>query len=287
MKNKLTKILNLKKTRLDKNGIWITNLEMSSEVKTSKKAWEKIFDYDLKKLKKYREEFEKNELEGHIKFIEKSFKFNDKTTYLEIGCGPANIGEYLLKTHNSNFIGVDFNYKALLTLKKYLDEKGYKKYLLIHADINNMPIKSNTIDYIYGGGVIEHLQNTSNILRELYKILKKGGVSFNTVPAFNISWILRIHYTIPSPIILRKISEFIHIKILKNRMLEKKFGYELSFTKKKLIDLHKKTRFKKIVAGCFSYNPQYNKKNKMLKKFFYYRMKNPYFCPVHYVYAKK
>lgn len=280
----IKKILIKSKVKLDKNGIWVTNLKLSSEVQTSKKAWERIYNFNLNKLKEDREDFDQNKLMDHLGYIKKSFKFNKNSIYLEIGCGPAHIGEYILKHYGSYFIGVDFNYPMLLTLKKYFDERGYKKYMLIHADINNMPIRDNSIDYIYGGGVIEHFPDTRHILKESYRILKKGGVSFNTVPAFNLWWILRFYSNIPSPILLRKIFEFIHIKILKGKLLEKNSGYELGFTKKELLLLHKNIGFKKIFISPFAFHPSKHRlKNELLRESYYKIQKNILLSAVYYV----
>ena len=288
MKKKLIIILDQKKAKLDKNGIWVTNLKLSPEVETSKKAWERIYNFNLNKLKEDRKDFDENKLFDHLDYIKKSFKFSKNTIYLEIGCGPAHIGEYVLNNYKAYFVGIDFNYPMLLTLKRYFDEKGYKKYILIHADINNMPIKDNSIDYIYGGGVIEHFPDTEYILKESYRILKERGVSFNTVPAFNLWWIFRLHSTIPSPKILKKIFEYLHKNILKNKLLERNSGYELGFTRKELFLLHKNIGFKSISTGPFAFHPSRNRlKNNILRNLYYFIQKNKLTTAIYFVYGNK
>ena len=281
-------ILDKTKTKLDKNGIWVTNVSLLEEESVSQSAWEKIYNYDLKKLVSNRESFNKDKLADHIVYIDDSYKFTSQTNYLEIGCGPAYIGEYLMKTHNCYFIGVDFNYPMLLTLKKYFNTKGYKKYLLIYADINDMPIKNKTIDYIYGGGVIEHLPDTNHIVEELYRVLRRGGVAFNTVPAFSLWWITRCFNNIPSLKGIRKIFEFMHLKLLKGRILEKYYGYELSFTVNNLRNLHKKSGFCDIKIGAFAFHPSTNKlKNVLLRNLYYKTQTSIFTTAMYFVSAKK
>jgi ubiquinone/menaquinone biosynthesis C-methylase UbiE len=281
-------ILDKTKAKLDKNGIWVANVNLSAEEVVSQNAWEKIYNYNLKKLAKDREGFNKDKLADHMGYIGESYKFTSKTNYLEIGCGPAYIGEYLMKTYDSNFIGVDFNYPMLITLKKYFDSKGYKKYCLIFADITDMPIKNNIIDYIYGGGVIEHLSDTNHIVGELYRVLRKGGVAFNTVPAFSFWWITRCFNNIPSLRGLRKIFEFIHLKLLKSRILEKYYGYELSFTVNNLRNLHKKSGFRNIKIGAFAFHPSANKlKNVFLRDLYYKTQTSIFTTAMYFVSAKK
>lgn len=276
------------KAKLDKNGIWKTSLGLSEEVALSKKVWDNIYNYGIKTLEKDIKKFNKTKLQDHLKFILKSYDFTDKTVYLEIGCGPSYIGEYLLKTYNCYFIGVDLNYEMLVTLKKYLDSKGYKKYILIHADINQLPIKNETIDYIYGGGVIEHLPDTKHILKELYRVLKKGGVSFNTIPAFNLWWLIRFYNNIPSLPGLKQLFEFIHIKVLKEKILSKYYGYELSYIPIQLWSLHNELHFKHIHTGPFTINPDPKKlHNLALATVYRILSSNILTCPVYYVYGVK
>ena len=185
-------------------------------------------------------------------------------------------------------MGIDFNYEMLVTLKHYFDEKGYKKYILICDDINNMPLKDNSVDFIYGGGVIEHFKDTNNILKESYRVLKTGGVSFNTVPAFNLWWILRFYNNIPDILILRQILEFIHLKLLKGQILERYYGYELSYTLCRLKKLHQYNNFREIKASSFAIHPSQDKSiNPILDNVYYILQNNIFTGAVYMVYGKK
>lgn len=280
-------IIDFKKSKYDNNGILVSDFLLSDETKISEKAWKRIYDFDLKKLKNDRNDFDESKLFDHMECINKSFKFNSETIYLEIGCGPAHIGEHLMKKYNVCFIGIDFNYNMLLTLKKYFDEKGYKKYLLIYGDINDMPIRSNTIDFVYGGGVIEHMSDTNKILKELYRVLKNNGVSFNTVPAFNLWWLTRFYNTIPFTF-CRKLFDFLHLVILKGRLLELGSGYQLGYTIKDLFDLHQQESFREIKVSAFPFHPSKKiVKNKTLSVLFYRLYTFNLFCAVYQVYGKK
>lgn len=284
----LKSLISDKNISLDENGILISYDTIINEVKTSKKAWEKIYNYSLVELKKDREDFDKNKLEDHLKYINKYYTFDENTIFLEIGCGPAHIGDYILKKFDSYYIGVDFNYKMLLTLKEYFEQKGYKKYILICCDINKMLIKDNSVDFIYGGGVIEHFQNTNHILSESYRILKTNGVSFNTVPSFNLWWVLKFYYNIPSLPLLKNIFEFIHIVLLKNKILENNYGYELSFTKKSLIENYKKNGFKDVSIEPFAFHPSEHKlKNKFIRDIYYKIQRNSLTTAMYLVCGKK
>ena len=286
--------------KIDQNGILHSEYLRDPETLHSKNVWEKIYNFDMDAFKKDRDDFFRSKLEDHINHIRKSYVFNPSSICLEIGSGPAYIGEYIMKEFDSFYAGIDFNYEMLLTVKKYFDQKGFKKYLLIYGDIKNMPVKDNVIDFIYSGGVIEHFPNTGLVLRELYRVLKAGGVSFNSVPCFNFSWIfLRSFANIPStgaatnggpsaPIFLKKVFEYIHIGLLKNKILDKFYGYELSFTRNSLRKLHERNGFKDITIGPFACHPSIRKlRNPILRKLYFNVQKSGLTSFFHYVFAKK
>lgn len=272
----------------DENGIYVYNSSLSSEVELSRSAWEDIYNFDVQELVKDRENFERDKLEDHLRYILPTFKFGRQTIYVEIGCGPSYIGEYIMKTFDSVFVGIDFNYSMLLTLKKYFESKGYSKFILICADVNSMPLLDNSVDFIYGGGVIEHFPDTKHILNEIYRVLKNGGVSYNTVPAISLWWLLRFYNNIPSPQPLRKVFEFVHLSIFKGWILKRFFGYELSFLPHQLEKLHREVGFREICVGTFAVHPSKDKlKNCFLSTVYYKSQTFPLTNALCYTYAQK
>ena len=284
----LVELLDTKKASLDKNGIWTTSPALSREEELSKQRWESLYDFGIEELRRQRAVFDRDKLNDHLKFILPSFNFGRETIYLEIGCGPSHIGDYLQSARGCKFIGLDFNYPALVVLKAYFEEKGYQDYLLIHADLKDIPLKEERVDFIYGGGVIEHTKNTRGVLRELARVLKKGGVSFNTVPAFNLFWLTRFYKSIPAVKRLRPVLDFVHLKLLGGKVLGKNFGYELSFTLESLKRLHREAGFVEVSAGPFAFHPNPEKlKIAFLRSLYFGLSQSVLFCPFHFVKARK
>lgn len=141
--------------------------------------------------------------------------------------------------------------EALQISKKLFEKEKTKDYLLICGNILNMPFKSNSFNLIYGGGVIEHFKNTKEAVVELSRVLKKGGLSYNTVPYLNLGTLTyrQLWGNIPRFPIIEGIFTFVHTKLLQAKHM--RFGYELSFTRKYLEDVHRKSGFKKTVTGKF------------------------------------
>lgn len=285
-------LIDFNKAKFDENGILIANteLDLNGNVRINQQVKERADDYEQLKrnLPNKLEDFTRNKQADHLEYIGKAGTFNDKTIYLEIGCWPSGVGEYIMVNFNSYFIGVDFNYGRLKILKESFEKKGYKKYMLVMSDINAMPIKDNTVDFVYGGGVIEHLKSTERIIDEIYRILKPSGVSYNTIPAFNLWWLTRFNNTVPNVPVLRDIFQFIHTRILHGRALKNHWGYQWAFTRGSLKRLHRNAGFKDITVGPFAFHPSDSKmKSKFLRNLVYTLRCWSLTTAIYFVYGKK
>lgn len=226
---------------------------LTKDQELSVKKWDEIYQRQLKNQSFYKE------YDGYKKLYYKDTygqlfrekKIDKDLIYLEIGCGLFFLGQGLAGEAKL-IIGIDFCYSALKIAKKMMDEKGIANYLLIQGSVLNLPIANNQIDLIYGGGVIEHFKNTQQCVDEIYRVLKIDGVSFNTVPYLNIGSITyrQIWGNIPNAPIIKQITEFVHIKLLKKKYMI--FGYEMSFLSYTLKRIHRRAGFKKIKIDKFN-----------------------------------
>lgn len=225
---------------------------VTPDLELSIQKWDKFYQKRLEDksyLKDYKDYLE-NFFEDTYRQLNEYKKFDRDLVYLEIGCGPMILGQQIA-SRCQLVIGIDFCPSALKIAKKMLEAKGVKNYLLVQGDILNMPIKTGLVDLIYGGGVIEHFKNTQQCVNELYRVLKKDGISFNTVPYLNIGSLTyrQIWGNIPNFPILKQLAEFVHIKLLRSKHMI--FGYELSFLGSTLKKIHKKAGFLKIYVDKF------------------------------------
>jgi len=234
--------------------------KVKKENKTSFKSWQKFY-----RDKIYTKNDESVYLKQHEKVIEDICRQKDlrRKVFLEIGCGPMFMGRYFASSCRL-VIGIDFSLAALSFAQKAFEEKNLRNYLLIQADLNTIPLAPERVDFIYGGGVIEHFPKTEIILKQIYRLLKNKGVSFNSVPVLNLGTIYRQAWgNIPDFPILRPLAEFLHFRLLKGRYA--RFGYELSFLPSSLVRLHRKVGFKKVyykkleIESAFDYLPNFFK----------------------------
>lgn len=220
------------------------------DIRLSQEKWEKLYKKtDRKKILQDFNAYRDLYFQDTYDQVKEAFRLKN-CVYLEIGCGEFVFGNLIAKDCKL-VIGVDFSVSALLSARKLMEENGVKNYLLIHADINRLPFADNQIDLIYGGGVIEHFDSTERVVRELYRVLRKGGVSFNTVPYLNLGALTyrQIWGNIPDLPVLKQIYEFIHMKIFRGKTM--RFGYEKSFTAGKLRRIHRKAGFREVRTDNF------------------------------------
>ncbi|MBU1032295.1 class I SAM-dependent methyltransferase [Patescibacteria group bacterium] len=116
---------------------------------------------------------------------------------IDLGCGT---GYYLYLLSNLpvklDLTGCDNDIKALAEAKNSLS----KKIEFIHGNLHKMPYKDNSFDKTVASEVLEHLENDSMALKEIFRILKPGGILVISVPNQNypflwdpINWFLQ-HY---------------------------------------------------------------------------------------------
>lgn len=103
---------------------------------------------------------------------------------LDCGCGDGFYLHLLSELPLSlKITGADFDKNALKSAKKNLQGK---KIPLFQADLmRRLPFKSNSFNKIIMTEVAEHLPDDVKGLKEVYRVLKKGGTLVLTVPNHN------------------------------------------------------------------------------------------------------
>ncbi len=115
---------------------------------------------------------------------------------LEVGCGN---GYYLSLLNRLNIklelTGIDQDILALKDAAKFI---GDKKVKLVLGDAVKLPFKAASFDSLVMSEVIEHVKDEEKVLKEAFRVLKKGGIMALTTcnigyPFFwdPINWILQ------------------------------------------------------------------------------------------------
>lgn len=109
--------------------------------------------------------------------IEKSiFLLANKKKVLDVGCGDGQIGKMIKDKFRCEVFGIDVSMKSLELAKK----NGLKvKRSRVEE---KFPFASNSFDAVYAGEIIEHLFNPDAFIKEINRVLKKGGLLILTTP---------------------------------------------------------------------------------------------------------
>lgn len=100
---------------------------------------------------------------------------------LNLGCGDGYFNPYLRKRFKK-VIGVDIN-KADLMIASEINKSEGIKYE--HYNGKKLPFKDNNFDEVVCVDVLEHIKNDKEILKEIYRVLKKKGYLTLTLPSKN------------------------------------------------------------------------------------------------------
>lgn len=124
---------------------------------------------------------------------------------LEDGCGMAQWVIYLARL-GYDVVGIDYAMETL-TCQKQL----FPHLRLIGCDVRHLALKNGSFDSVLSWSVVDHCKDgPQSALKEIYRILKPGGLLFITVPCRNL--------LDRSPLLLMK------KKLAKNRTIRKLLG---------------------------------------------------------------
>jgi glycosyltransferase involved in cell wall biosynthesis len=160
-----------------------------------KKAPENIIILEYLKLKNYIKSIIDNSRLKYDKFEKISFTIDDldiyllrtsvfnaikeilpqlKGTLLDIGCGKMPYKKYILiNSKVNNYIGLDIE-----------DALEYDTKVVPDFTWNGqtMPFEANSFDCAFATEVLEHCPEPEIVLKEIFRVLKSGGIFFFTVP---------------------------------------------------------------------------------------------------------
>ncbi len=99
---------------------------------------------------------------------------------IDIGSGK---GGYILDalSHGANVQGLEYNQEYIDIAKNELKNHGFDAQI-VHGAGEDMPFSGESFDVANLGEVIEHVQDPMQVLKELYRVLREGGMAYMSVP---------------------------------------------------------------------------------------------------------
>lgn len=108
-----------------------------------------------------------------------------KGAVLDVGCGVGTISLYLA-SKGHDVIGIDISSRAIKLAKSSAKQIGFKYLKFENSDVstlNKFAVKK--FDYVICSEVIEHVKDDKQLLKDIYKLLKPGGVLVLSTPSIN------------------------------------------------------------------------------------------------------
>lgn len=104
------------------------------------------------------------------------------TPVVDVGCG---VGSNLptLKSMGFKVIGIDSEFYSLSFARRRISSN-----FLVNGNLIALPFKANSVGLIIATDILEHLDEDSVGIREIYRTLKNEGKVIMTVPAFEFLW---------------------------------------------------------------------------------------------------
>ncbi len=105
--------------------------------------------------------------------MRKMSDLKDGAVVLEIGCGQG-VGTKLIAKHFNpkKIFAIDLDEKMIGRAKKKVQSKDVKFSV---ADASELPFNDGQFDAVFDFGIIHHIPNWRDCIKELYRVLKPGG----------------------------------------------------------------------------------------------------------------
>lgn len=143
----------------------------------SKEVWDELFlNRDLSYLETAATQGKLFEI-VKVGFLEEIFPRKGKM--LEVGCGTAFVSLYFAK-RGFNVVCLDSNKPILEVAKKnFVQEKARGKFVVGEAE--KLPFKAGEFAVVTSFGLLEHFADPKEVIAEMVRVTKKGGIVFADV----------------------------------------------------------------------------------------------------------
>lgn len=114
-------------------------------------------------------------IQEHIEFprLRRYVALEANKRILEIGCGSGTGAGIINKTYRPRqYIGIDLDEKMVRIAKQKNPERNMT---FMEGDVSSLPFREESFDAVFDFGVIHHIPNWKDCVREVHRVLTQGG----------------------------------------------------------------------------------------------------------------
>lgn len=167
--------------------------------------------------------------------VSKMIEENNKGIILDIGSADGTFTNVILQRSKAKKVtGIDVLEKSVDWANKHWDSEKLKFQL---GDAHKLNFKPDTFDAVVALEVLEHVKEPKKVLREIKRVLKKGGYAVFLVPSDSILFKIIWFFWTKSR---GKIWQDTHIQTYRNDYLvkiSKGVGFKIEESKKFILDM--------------------------------------------------
>lgn len=93
-----------------------------------------------------------------------------KRDFLEVGCGNGATSRYIANNYNLNVTGIDLDSEQIELAQRNAGELPNCRFLV--GDVTRLPFQDNHFDIVLSFGVMHHIPNWLDALKEIARVLK-------------------------------------------------------------------------------------------------------------------
>ena len=96
-----------------------------------------------------------------------------KENFLEVGCGSGAVSKYVASNYDANITAIDLDPELIELAQKSVHDMPNIHFLA--ADATHLPFLDKGFDVVLSFGVMHHISNWLDALREIHRVLKPEG----------------------------------------------------------------------------------------------------------------
>lgn len=104
-----------------------------------------------------------------LDFIE----LDNKTDFLELGCGNGVVSKWIAKEYLGNVTGVDVDPEQIELARR--DTSDVPNIRFLKADATKLPFEDSSFEVVLSFGVLHHIHNWQDALKEIKRVLRPKG----------------------------------------------------------------------------------------------------------------